>query len=135
LIVKNKKGGANQGTVLAFFAPGGGHYETATASMGAAAAAGAKSTTDFLGEAKPGKFRVISARTAVFQDKDLNQPATKPPAGRGAKAENVVLLRDTVVEVTALEIGNPQKTATRFMAKIKSDGVEGWTPLASLAPH
>jgi hypothetical protein len=72
LVVKNKKTGGTQGTMVAFFAPRGGyydtggyndpsghfhpggHYETVTASMRAAAAAGPKTSADFLGEAEPG---------------------------------------------------------------------------------
>jgi hypothetical protein len=51
LIIKNKKsGGADQGTIVVFFSPGGKHYPTATASMAAAAAAGPQTTTDFLDE-------------------------------------------------------------------------------------
>ena len=134
LIVKNLKTGATQGTMVAFFAPGGGHYETVTASMGAAAAAGPKITADFLGEAKPGQYRVISENTTVFQDKDLSKPTKQAPAGRGSKAKDLVLPRDTIVEVTALELVTPRKVTPRYIAKIKSSDVEGWTPLAGLAP-
>jgi hypothetical protein len=156
LVVKNTKTGGTQGTMVAFFAPGGGyydpgsyndpgrhfhpggHYETVTASMGAAAAAGPKTTADFLGEARPGQYRVISGSTAVFEDKDLSKPTKQVPAGRGSKAENLFLPRDTMVEVTALELEKPRsgskETATRYIAKIKSAGVEGWTPLTNLAP-
>jgi hypothetical protein len=133
LIVKNLKTGGTQGTIVAFFAPGGGHYETVTASMGAAAA-GPKITADFLGEAKPGQYRVISENTAVFQEKDLSKPTKQAPAGRGSKAKDLVLPRDTIVEVTALELVTPRRETPRYIAKIKSSGVEGWTPLASLAP-
>ena len=102
LIVKNLKTGATQGTMVAFFAPGGGRYETVTASMGAAAAAGPKITADLLGEAKPGQSRVISENTTVFQDKDLSKPTKQAPAGRGSKAKDLVLPRDPIIEVTAL---------------------------------
>ena len=143
LVVKNKKTGVIQGTVVAFFAPQGAHYETATASMGAAAAAGPKVTTDFLGEAKPGKYRVISTKTGVFEDKDLSKPVMQTPSAKGAKPKALELPLDTMVEVTVLELQTPKagdKTATQgYLAKIKADGVEGWTPLASLAqptpPH
>jgi hypothetical protein len=157
LVVKNTKTKGTQGTMVAFFAPGGGHYdpgsyndpsghfhpgghyETVTASMAAAAAAGPKITTDFLGEAKPGQYRVISGSTAVFEDKDLSKPTKQAPAGRGSKAKNLFLPRDTMVDVTALELEKPQsgskQTTPRFIAKIKSSGVEGFTPLTSLAPR
>jgi hypothetical protein len=134
-VVKNQKTGGIQGTMVAFFSPGGGHYETVTSSMRAAAAAGPKITTGFLGEAKPGKYRVISEKAAVFEDKDLNKPMKETPAGKGSKAENLFLPRDTMVEVTALDLEKPGKTAARYVAKIKSSGVEGWTPLASLVPQ
>ena len=98
-----------------------------------------RSTTDFLGEAKPGNNRVISGSTAVFEDKDLSKPTKQAPAGRGSKAKNLFLPRDTMVDVTALELEKPQsgskQTTPRFIAKIKSSGVEGFTPLTSLAPR
>ena len=55
-------------------------------------------------------------------------------APQAPQAENLFLPRDTMVEVTALELEKPGKTAARYIAKIKSS-VEGWTPLASLVPQ
>jgi hypothetical protein len=127
LVVENTKTGVTQGTLVVFFAPGGGHYETVTASMGAAAAAGPQTAADFFGVAKPGEFQIISKDpVTVFADKDLNKRAKRAPIeGREAKPGG------TTVQVTALELGKPKKAAQRFMAKI---GDEGWIPLASLAP-
>jgi uncharacterized protein DUF4157 len=134
LVVKNKKTGATQGTMVAFLAPGGGHYETATATMGAAAAAGPTTTTDFLGEARPGQYRVVSAAAPVFDDRDLRKAVKQAPPGRGGRGKDLVLARDTMVEVTALELETPRGAAPRYIAKIKVSGVEGWVPLARLAP-
>jgi uncharacterized protein DUF4157 len=145
LVVKNKKTGGTQGTMVAFFAPGGGstdpsgkfhpggHYETATASMGAAAGAGPKTTGDFLGEAKPGTYRVISKSAAVFEDADLSKPMKRTSAGTGGTSEIVFLPRDTIVEVVVLQIEKPEKETARYVARIKTNGVEGWTSLTSLA--
>lgn len=132
IVVKNKKTSDIQGTMVAFFAPGGGHYETVTSSQAAAAAAGPKTTTDFLGEAKTGRYRVINGAIVVYEDKDLKKSITKRS---GRKDVEVTLPRDTIVEVTALQFGTPPKeTTARYIAKVKSsDGVEGWTPLASLS--
>jgi hypothetical protein len=130
MVVNNKKaGGATQGTIVVFFSPGGQHYPTATASMAAAAAAGPKITTDFLGEATPGKYRVINdqdATTQVFSDKNLSNKT------------KLSLPRDAVVEVVALEIKKPEdktdKRAQPYVANIKTaDGKAGWMRLANLA--
>ncbi len=125
LVVNNKKTGTTQAMIVVFFAPGGGHYETVTASVGAAAAAGPKTTTDFLGEAKPGKYRVISSQAEVFRDSDLSKQMD-------------VLKRDTVVDVTALELKKPagrkDKATQPYIANIKTaGGVVGWMRLANLA--
>jgi hypothetical protein len=125
LIVKNLKTGATQGTMVAFFAPGGGHYETTTASMGAAAAAGPKTTTNFLAEAKTGQqYRVISDQTAVYEDKNLSKPSKQVPTGGGGKAKDLVLPRDTIVEVKALELVTPEKETPRYIAKIWCRGLD-----------
>jgi hypothetical protein len=95
--------------------------------MAAAAAAGPKTTTDFLGEAKPGKYRVIGdqdEKSPVYVDKDL-----------GTKARS--LPRDTVVEVTALEMKKPagpkDKATQPYIANIKTaDGKAGWMRLSNL---
>jgi hypothetical protein len=135
LVVTNRKTGATQATMVAFFAPGGGHYETATATMGAAAAAGPQTTADFLGEARPGQYRVVSGKAPVFTDKTLEKAAQEPSTGKGARAKALVLARDATVEVTALELVTPKGTTTpRFIAKIEIPGGEGWVPLARLAP-
>jgi hypothetical protein len=125
LVVNNKKTGATQGTLVVFFAPAGGHYETVTASMGAAAAAGPKNTADFLGEAKPGKYRVISAGAKVFRDKDLTKKID-------------FLKRDAVVDVTALELKKPagpkDKSIQPYIVNVITDaGIVGWMRLANLA--
>lgn len=125
LVVNNKKTGTTQGTLVVFFAPGGGHYETVTASMGAAAAAGPKTTADFLGEAKPGKYRVISAGAKVFRNKNLTK-------------EIAFLKRDAVVDVTALELKKPagrkDKSIQPYIVNVRTDaGVVGWMRLANLA--
>ena len=128
LQVNNKKIAVTQGTLVVFFAPGGKHYPTVTASMGAAAAAGPKITADFLGEAKPGKYRVISNQDSpapVFKDKDLSKQIN-------------LLKRDTVVDVIALELKKPtsrkDKATQPYIANVKTaDGVKGWMLLANLA--
>jgi hypothetical protein len=128
MVVNNKKtAGVTQGTIVVFFSPGGKHYPTVGASMAAAAAAGPKTTTDFLGEAKPGKYRVIGdqdEKSPVYVDKDL-----------GTKARS--LPRDTVVEVTALEMKTPagpkDKATQPYIANIKTaDGKAGWMRLSNL---
>jgi hypothetical protein len=139
--VRNKKTGAAQGTVVVFFAPfkaGGGHYETATATMRATAVAGPQTTADFLGEAKLGKFQVISDNAALFDDKTLAKPLMQSSATPRGKAQPVVLARDTEVEVTALELLQAQPKepiqTPRYVAKVKGPKGEGWTFLASLTP-
>jgi hypothetical protein len=136
LEVKNKKSGGIQGTAVVFFTPGGGHYETAYSSMGAAAAAGPQETIGFLGEAKPGQYRVISRWGAkVYSDPDHSKEAGK------------ALPLDTLVTVTEIKPGTytyeyqSGKTTVRDKitanhAKIKDDkGIDlGWTPLSNLAP-
>jgi hypothetical protein len=136
LVVKNKKTGDVQGTMVVFFAPGGGHYETAYASMGAAAAAGPQMTTGFLGEAKPGQYRVISRwGTKVYTDPDHSKETGK------------ALPLDTLVTVTEVKLGTytyeyqvgKKKVSDKITtghAKIKDDKGNdlGWTPLSSLAP-
>jgi len=104
-----------------------------TSSLGAAAAAGPNITADFLGEAKPGNYRVISESTPVYEDKELSKPIKRAPAKKGEKSEQLSLSRDTTVEVTALEPVKPEKEMVRYIAKIKTNDAEGWTPLASLA--
>ncbi len=129
LVVNNKTAGVTQGTIVVFFSPGGKHYPTATASMAAAAAAGPKTTTDFLGEATPGKYRVIGdqeEKIPVFADQDLS------------KKPKLLLPRDTPVEVTALERKKPEgpkdKAIQPYLAEIKiADGTVGWVRLANLA--
>lgn len=74
LVVNNKKSAGVQGTVIVFFSPAGKHYPTTSASMAASAAADPKATTDFLGEATPGKYRVINdqdEKTPMFAIKIL----------------------------------------------------------------
>jgi hypothetical protein len=136
IVIKDKKSGVTQATIVAFSAPGGGHYETTTATMRASAAAGPAITTDFLGEAKPGQYRVISDKAAVFQDKDLKKATEETVAGRRRPVDKV-LARDDVVDVTALELETlPARSAAtpRYIARIKVGALEGWVPLNALTP-
>lgn len=128
LVIKNKKTSGTQGTIVVFFSPGGKHYPTASASMAAAAAAGPNVTTDFLGEATPGKYRVIGdqdEKTSVYDDKDLR------------KKSKLKLALNTPVDVTAVEMRTPEepkdKWVATYSAKIMTtDGTEGWMRLANL---
>jgi len=137
IVVKNKQSGVVQATIVAFSAPGGGHYETATATMRASAAAGPATTTNFLGEARPGPYRVISTQSGMFQDKQLTKPVKEAgPGGRGSVSK--VLKRDDVVDVTALELEALPARATappRYIARIKVGALDGWTPLNTLTPQ
>lgn len=127
LDVTNKQTGATQATLVVFFSPGGLHYPTASASMAAAAAAGPKTAADFLGEAKPGKYRAIGdqeSQIPVYKDKDLR-----------TKIKH--LKRDTVVDVIAMELKKARgtdKSTQPYIASVKTpDGVEGWMRLSNLA--
>jgi hypothetical protein len=134
LVVKNKTTGAIQGTMAAFFAPAGGHYDTVTASMRAAAAAGPGITTDFLGEIKVNdQCRVIARGGAgVYKDADLD---------RGALPKRLQLLpTETLVTITDLKAvtyklnKKDANDVIAFRAAIKdSNGNNlGWTALANL---
>ena len=128
LIVKNKTTAATQATIVVFFAPGGQHYPAASASIVAAAVADPKITTDFLGEATPGTYRVINdqeAQTPVFTDKDL-----------GKKLEQSLNV-NVEVEVIAVERKKPgdpkDKSVQPYVANIKTqDGTVGWMRLVNL---
>lgn len=128
LVVKDKTSGVVQGTMVAFLAPGGGHYETVTSSMGAAAKADPTVTEDFLGEAKPGRYRVISEKLRVFENKEMTR-ALVTGSGRAAKA--VILDRDAEVDVVAFQLSD--RDAGRFVACVKLDAGDGFVPLSSLA--
>jgi Domain of unknown function (DUF4157) len=130
-----RRNGQLQGTMVAFFAPGGGHYETAYASMGAAAAADPQTTRDFLGEAKVGvQYRVI-AREGVGVFKDPDHPTEK---GKKGPTPLKVLPLDTPVTVIEIKPGKYRFAGddiTADHARIRDDkGAElGWVPLAQLA--
>jgi hypothetical protein len=130
-----RKNGQLQGTMVSFLARGGGHYETAYASMGAAAAADSQTTRDFLGQAKVNvQYRVIARNgVGVFKDPD------HPTVGKKEPTPLKVLPLDTLVTVLEIKPGKyrfAKDDITADHARIKDDkGTElGWVPLAQLAP-
>lgn len=121
-----KKGSTPQGTIIVFFTPKGGHYETSYASMAAAAAAQPSATDDFLGTVKAGGlYRVLptsgyaNKKLPVFEKSDLKK-----------KVKDRLVAVDTKVWVVDVEKVYP------FNAKIEDENHKdlGWISLIHLGP-
>jgi murein DD-endopeptidase MepM/ murein hydrolase activator NlpD len=121
-----KKGATLQGTIIVFFTPKGGHYETSFASMAQAAAAQPTATDDFLGTVQAGGlYRVLptsgyaNKKLPVFEKSDLR---------KSVKNQSVAV--DSKVWVVDVEKVYP------FNAKIEDENHKalGWISLIHLGP-